>query len=82
MNLHHFLLVFDHKLGKLVVPPKEFENSQEAIAAYSEKEREHQADKDLEIVLIGSDSLETVKKTHSNYFKPAAKSPYLKGLAG
>jgi hypothetical protein len=33
----------------------------------------HLDDRDTEIVLVGSDSIETVKKTHGHYFTVAAQ---------
>jgi len=78
MSLRHFLIIYDHKSGKLRAPPKVYDDASAALAAYSEKEREHQSDKDLEIVLIGSDSLATVKRTHANYFDTPATSEYLR----
>ncbi len=39
-----------------------------ATDAYSRQEREVGEDGDVEIVLVGSDSLESVRKTHSHYF--------------
>jgi hypothetical protein len=70
--LIHFLLVYDHVQQALVAEPREFLDSAEAAAAYAELEREHHHDANLEIVLIGSDSLETIKSTHGNYFEAAA----------
>lgn len=83
-SIQHFLLVFDHEQGKLI-DTKEFgSNSQLAVAAYSELERECESNPAMEIVLIGSDSFETVKFTHANYFDGSAaarsKSPYLVGV--
>jgi hypothetical protein len=43
-------------------------------------EREYEGRVDMEIVLIGSDSLETVQRTHANYFSRPAASKYLEGL--
>ncbi len=79
-RLRHFLLIFDHKKGALLRPPQEFEDAQEAIAAYSRTEREYEGREDMEIVLIGSDSLATVKRTHANYFAGDVASKYLRGL--
>jgi hypothetical protein len=79
-KLRHFLLVFDHRQGSLVREPEEFTDSSEAVAAYSRTEREYEHSPYMEIVLIGSDSLETVKRTHANYFAKRAASRYLKGL--
>lgn len=76
----HFLLVFDHRAGELLAV-KEFENADEAVAAYSAKEREFETRPDIEIVLIGSESIETVKLTHANYFDGSvATSKYLTGI--
>lgn len=40
----------------------------EATDAYSRLERELAGQRDVEVVLLGSDSLENVRKTHSHYF--------------
>jgi len=81
--IQHFILVFDHARGGLVCPPLEFgEDSKGAVARYSELEREHRDNANMDIVLVGSDSLETVKVTHANYFDgTAAISKYLMGVA-
>ena len=80
-QLIHFLLVFDHKQGKLVDVPQEFTDAAAAVAAYSAKERDYDGTSGVEIVLIGSDSYDTVKITHANYFDgTVATSKYLVGL--
>lgn len=79
-KLVHFLLVFDHEAGRLIeqIP---FEDSEQAVAAYTAKELEHSDEKLVEIVLIGSDSIETVMLTHANYFDGSvAISKYLAGI--
>jgi hypothetical protein len=68
MPLIHFLLVYDLDRQELVGDPREFSKPAEAAAAYAELEQRHQGDPNLEIVLIGADSLETIKSTHGNYF--------------
>jgi hypothetical protein len=79
--IKHFLIVFDHERGKLEDLLEFDTNSEKAVAAYSAKERELQGRKLVEIVLIGSDSLETVKLTHANYFDGSvALSKYLAGI--
>lgn len=65
--LVHYLLVFDHDAGELI-EEKFFEDADEAVAAYSEVEKCYENRKRIEVVLIGSDSLETIKRTHANYF--------------
>jgi hypothetical protein len=48
---------------------------------YSAKEEEYRDRKDIEIVLVGSDSIETVRMTHANYFDHSiALSKYLYGI--
>jgi hypothetical protein len=81
-RIKHFLIVFDHQAGKLAEPVIEFgEDSQAALAAYSAKEDELKDRELVEIVLIGTDSLETVKLTHANYFDgTVAVSKYLVGI--
>jgi hypothetical protein len=66
--LIHFLLVYDHSQRRLVLE-REFTDAEEAGAAYAALEREHRTSPAIEVVLVGSDSLETVKQTHGNYFE-------------
>lgn len=78
-KLKHFLIVFDHDTGDVRV--QTFTDTARAIKAYEDEERALGDRPRLEIVLVGSDSLRTVKLTHANYFKGAAStSPYLKDL--
>jgi hypothetical protein len=79
MPLIHFLLVYDVAKQELVSAPEEFHDAAAAAARYAELEREHRDDPNLEIVLVGSDSIETIKQTHGNYFdgRAALASPYL-----
>lgn len=53
-----------------------------AMTEYARLEREHLKNADsMEIVLIGSDSLDTVKITHANYFDgTVAVSKYFAGI--
>lgn len=50
----------------------------EALAAYAKSESEHD-DPNMEIVLVGADSIETVMRTHAQYFPRGSEfdSPYL-----
>lgn len=80
-KINHFLLVFDHAAGELVGLEEFGSNGDAAVSAYAEKEREYRDRKMVEIVLIGSDSLETVKLTHANYFDGSvALSRFLAGI--
>lgn len=66
--IKHFLLIFDHDKGKLVDTVEFGADGARAVAAYAEKESEFKDHPRMEIVLIGSDSLDTVRLTHANYF--------------
>lgn len=78
-KLIHFLLVFDHDQSKLI-EEETFEDGAIAVQAYGEMERKYGGRDRIEVVLIGSDSRETVRHTHANYFDETVTSPYLLGL--
>lgn len=84
MPLVHFLLVFNRELGRLVFE-QPYTDPAVALRAYEEMEEKHRDERNMEIVLVGADSIETVMLTHGNYFEvepgagPAA-SPYLTGV--
>lgn len=80
-KINHFLLVFDHEAGELVEQIDFGSESAKAVREYTAKEREYQERKNFEIVLVGSDSIETVKMTHANYFdNTIAMSKWLHGV--
>ncbi len=80
-RIKHFLIVFDHAKGEMAQLVEFGEDSDRAVAAYAAKEKELQSKDMVEIVLIGSDSLSTVKLTHANYFDGSvAVSKYLEGI--
>lgn len=77
MPLIHFLLVYDIAKQELV-SQEEFLDATTAAERYAELEREHRGDENLEIVLVGADSMDTIRQTHGNYFAGSAEaSPYL-----
>lgn len=67
MPLIHFLIVFDHNAQRLL-RAEEFTDADKAAAAYAQLEREHRDETNLEIVLVGADSIDTIRQTHGNYF--------------
>jgi hypothetical protein len=80
-KIQHFLLVFNHAQGRLIEERHFEEDGNAALAAYAAKEKEHSGDRNVEIVLIGSDSIETVRLTHANYYDGSvAVSKYLAGI--
>ena len=66
--LKHFLIVFDRRTGTQL-EVTEYQNSDVALAAYEQAEAERRDDKMIDIVLVGSDSLDTVRVTHTSYFR-------------
>lgn len=67
-QIHHFLLVYSHDEGKLV-QQDEFLDEAQAAAAYTAAERGHRGSlENYEIVLVGSDSIDTIMRTHGHYF--------------
>ncbi|MDQ3671487.1 MAG: hypothetical protein M3364_03485 [Actinomycetota bacterium] len=67
--IRYFLIIYDRREGELVEdPPREFGDQDVAFDAYGEAERLYGGDRNVEVVLVGADSLETVRQTHSNYF--------------
>jgi hypothetical protein len=64
----HYLLVFDREQQQLLDLIDFGEDSESAVAAYAPKEREYAGNPRIEVVLLGSDSIETLKVTHGNYF--------------
>lgn len=76
----HFLLVYSFDEQKLV-HQDEFTDANKATAAYTEAERKFGLKENFEIVLVGSDSIQTVMKTHGHYFRDANESIFSEFLA-
>lgn len=65
--IKHFLVTFDPSTGLTGV--KSFGTDYDAAQmAYAEAEESNGLGGKLDIVLLSSDSLATIKKTHSSYF--------------
>lgn len=73
-GIKHFLLAFDHGQDKLIEQLEFGEDIDRATAAYTELEDRFKGSNLVDIVLVGSDSLESVKVTHSNYFEGGARA--------
>ena len=71
-QINHFLVVYDIDNGLAHVDP--FERDYDAaLVAYSKAEKTYRDDRNVEVVLLGSDSIETLERTHSSYFELADK---------
>ena len=68
--MKHFLIIYSHTQQSLLAAPKVFPDSDvdSATGAYQEAEEEYRESTDVEIVLIGADSIDTVRQTHRHYF--------------
>ena len=79
----HVLLVYSLTEGHLLEQrlfdsdshPDPNNRSRAATDAYFEVEKRHRDDTDVEIVLLASDSLESVQATHGSYFVGAIRRP-------
>ena len=72
-QVRHFLLIRDRSRDLLEV--REFEDGEEAISAYDAVEREvSESPERIDVVLVGAESLESVKVTHSTWFPGGPKS--------
>lgn len=80
-EIKHFLVTYDPTTGKTEVEP--FGTDYDAAqAAYAEAEQANaDADERLDVVLLGADSLETIKQTHSSYFKGTSSEQFRELLA-
>lgn len=68
--IRHFLITFD--IGRDTADVRPFgEDYETALTAYDAAEEQFRFDPQIEVVLLGADSLETLKKTHSSYFMGA-----------
>lgn len=66
--IKHFLVIYDIAHSRADVEAFGTDYAA-ALAAYEAAEQEHRDRDDVDIVLLGADSLETIKKTHSSYFE-------------
>lgn len=66
--MKYFLLVYDRPQGRLVEKPRVFSNHLQALEARFELEQSDH-DTDHEVVVIGGETLESLKTTHSRYFE-------------
>jgi hypothetical protein len=71
-ELLQFLIVFDHQQGALHQEVAVFTDVADALRVYDAAERHFAQQEHIEVVLIGSDSLDTVRRTHANYFDGTA----------
>ena len=69
-DLLHFLIVFDAAHSSLI-ELRRFEDADAAVEAYAVVEGQYRDRPEVQVVLVASDSLETVKHTHASLFGTA-----------
>lgn len=76
--MQHFLLIYDHAQQSLR-DQRQFSDDERDVAtqAYQDAETQHRDDPDVEIVLIGADSLATILRTHGHYFGEDRLAKYM-----
>ena len=75
-SIQPFILVFDRRAGHLVEQLEFGTKSQVALDRYEQLEEQYRHEPHMDIVLVGSGSIETVKITHANYFDGSARDTY------
>jgi hypothetical protein len=77
MPTRYFLIIFDSERQKLVAATDVGVDRETALRRYSECEQEYGVSRTrVQIVLVGAESLDTVKRTHSQYFTSSAEDPF------
>lgn len=71
-TINYFLVLYDIPNGLAHVETFGLDWTK-AVEAYGEAEEAHRDDHNVEVVLLGSDSLETLERTHASYFELADK---------
>lgn len=66
--MNHYLIVFDRS-KRAILRNEAFSTRQAALHARFEAERELGHDSDVEVVVLGADSPEALRRTHSRYFR-------------
>jgi hypothetical protein len=78
---HYFLIVSNRHSGESTVEDLGTERA-DAMRAYRAREHELADSADFEVVLVGSSSLEALRRTHSSYFGASGTLGPKLGLAG
>ena len=71
-SIQQFLLIYDRKRDELLSHESFGDDAVAATTAYRAAEIEYQNHPEMDIVLVGAESLETIKVTHSTYFTGSA----------
>ncbi|HTT96320.1 MAG TPA: hypothetical protein VMF55_16740 [Solirubrobacterales bacterium] len=80
MAIHQFLIVYDASAQRLLEATDLGVDTGAAVAAYAEYEERYRGQGGIEVVLIGSDSIETIKQTHGHYFGRVDPSEFFEAV--
>lgn len=72
-DIQNFLLVYNRETGELEQQLEFGRDAEQAVTKYQELERQHRDDGNYDIVLVGSDSIESVRVTHAGYFRQGTR---------
>ena len=66
--MKHYLVIYDRRKGQ-IIRHRSQPNAEQAIVARFDAEREFRGKPDIEIVVLGAESWDSLRRTHSRYFK-------------
>jgi hypothetical protein len=66
--VRHFLVIYDRREGR-ILRRGDYAGATGALEARFAAEREFQGQPDIEVVVLGGDSWQSVERTHSRYFR-------------
>lgn len=66
--MQHYLLVYDRRKGK-IIRHHAYPESKSALTARFAAEREFSEQPDVEVVVLGAESWDSLAQTHARYFK-------------
>lgn len=69
MSVHHFVLVYDQRLGRLIAPLEEFSDSAVGMQRRFDLERKHRHETTIEVVMLSAESEAQIRRTHARYFE-------------
>ena len=80
VRLDNWILIFDWNTGGFVQWLKASHDPKEAIALYSNNEKDYSAEDGFEVVLVGASDPSTIENTHSHYFGIESYDGVLKSI--
>jgi len=66
--MHHYLVIYNRREGR-IVRGQDYETADIALKARFTAEREFSGQSDIEIVVLGGESWESLHRTHGRYFE-------------